>query len=143
MICTECFIRTAEHFITVENNGFFETEKICTECLNARHKAEAFKQFTADEESFKMQSEQIKRAQEQSNQNANKAHIYPKIAPFADGSLPKVGISISCPNCGFLESDFETSGYLGCTVCYKTFESLNAVIDTQQGKGVLNKGNRI
>ena len=46
----------------------------------------------------------------------------------------KISASLSCPHCGFLQSDFKKQGRLGCSVCYSTFsEGLSVMLQTMHG----------
>ena len=143
MICTECFIREGQHFITVETNGIFETIKICTECLNAKNKAASYLQFSSEEKQNKEEMNLNESKENEKEKEFLQEQENADIERMRSGRKEKTEVSAKCNHCGFLESDFEASGYLGCSECYKTFESLNEVIDMQQGKGVIHKGKRL
>ncbi|TFE67319.1 excinuclease ABC subunit B [Methylacidiphilum sp. Yel] len=47
---------------------------------------------------------------------------------------------LSCPQCGFTETDFKKTGRLGCPACYETFSEIVETILKDMHKGVVHKG---
>ncbi|QSR86148.1 UvrB/UvrC motif-containing protein [Candidatus Methylacidiphilum infernorum] len=47
---------------------------------------------------------------------------------------------LSCPQCGFTQTDFKKTGRLGCPACYQTFAEIVETILKDMHKGVVHRG---
>ena len=109
MKCQNCRLNEATYHSSVTVNGSTTEEHLCAQCASDAGKMPQFKAISVGE-FFDSYVDSYKKN---------------TVAPKA----------IICSGCGTLSTDFLSTGYVGCSMCYKSFESiLPPIIKNIQGK---------
>ncbi|MDD4275664.1 MAG: hypothetical protein PHO33_01615 [Clostridia bacterium] len=109
MKCQKCKTNEATYHTSITINGQTTEEHLCAECAIATGKMPHFKTIDVGE-FFDSYVDNYKKAK----------------------SIPK---AIICPGCGMLSTDFLSTGFVGCSMCYKAFENLlQPIIKNVQGR---------